>query len=451
MGQIALGKIREFAKRVELLIEQDKQAEVEAVLASVEIHQLARLLNLSRSRVKVFSSLSTEAQAEVLMQVTPRIRRGLVATLSAAEVRAVCHFLDDQDTQEIVAGLTEEFKSELVQERIHDRTGGLQELLSIKPETAAALMRNNFLTVSQDFTVADVGGKIGTFLSSHNETPVIIVTDSASRILGRLVMADLVSADSQTMIGELIVPAVVVAQHLDQEELVRIIRDRKSSHDDFLIAADEDQHPMGVVHMHDLLAVMEEEATEDLYKFAGVAAEEQAVESVSAAVTMRYGWLILNLATAFLAAGVVALFQESLSKMVILAAYMPVIAGMGGNAGTQTLAVVVRGLALGEIAPDEGRKVLVKEVIAGIANGLIIGALVSIVAILWNGDARLGLVLAVSMIINLFAAGLFGTLIPMALRRIGVDPAVSSSVFLTTVTDVVGFFTFLGLATLFLF
>ncbi len=214
---------------------------------------------------------------------------------------------------------------------------------------------------------------------------------------------------------------------------------------------DDDGSVLGVVRADDVLTVAEAAAGETLYEFTGVVEAESVLDSPGTKVRRRYRWLILNLATAFLAAAVVGLFESTITAVAILAAYMPVVAGMGGNAGTQAMAVTVRGISLGQVSLATGRQVVATEVVAGGVNGLITGGLVAVVAVAFSfGEfgIQLGAVIGVSMVANLVIAGFFGAVTPLVLDRLGYDPATSATIFITTATDVLGFLVFLGLARL---
>jgi magnesium transporter len=212
---------------------------------------------------------------------------------------------------------------------------------------------------------------------------------------------------------------------------------------------EESNKLVGVITVDDVIDVIKDEATEDLYRLAGVSSDERVFTPAGESLRKRMPWLIVNLATAFLAAGVVGLFQATISGWVALAVFMPIVAGMGGNAATQTLTVIVRGIALGELTWSNSRKALVKNLLVGIGNGLATGTIAALLAWIMNGDFQLGLILALAMLINLFVAGLVGTLVPLGLKALKIDPALASAVFITTFTDVCGFASFLGLATLY--
>ncbi|MEO6183361.1 MAG: magnesium transporter, partial [Verrucomicrobiota bacterium] len=215
-----------------------------------------------------------------------------------------------------------------------------------------------------------------------------------------------------------------------------------------LPVVDENGRLVGVVRANDVLGIAQHEATEDMQLMVGLSGEERALTPWTKSIRTRLPWLLVNLATAFLAAAVVGFFESTIAQWTVLAIFLPIVAGQGGNAGAQTLTVIIRDLALGEISPGDGRKALKKELLLGLANGLAIGLVVGVLGYLWKGQAILGCVIGLAMLLNMAAAALAGVLIPFGLKAAKIDPALASSIFVTTVTDVAGFFFFLGLATL---
>jgi magnesium transporter len=233
----------------------------------------------------------------------------------------------------------------------------------------------------------------------------------------------------------------------DQEEAARQV----ASYNLLAIpVVDEENKLVGIITVDDVIDVIKDEATEDLYRLAGVADDERVFTPALVSLRKRLPWLLTNLATAFLAAAVVKLFEGPISQVVALAVFMPVVAGMGGNAATQTLTVIVRGIALGELTWSNTRQVLLKEARVGLGNGVTVGVVAAGAAWILEGDPVLGGILALAMVINMFVAAVAGTLIPLSLRALKVDPALASSVFITTLTDVFGFLSFLGLGAIFL-
>jgi len=231
----------------------------------------------------------------------------------------------------------------------------------------------------------------------------------------------------------------------DQEEVARLF---SQYHYMALPVVEQDGRLVGVVEAHQVIDILREEATEDMQLMVGMSGEESAFTPWRRSFGMRMPWLLINLLTAFLAGGVIAFFEDTLARWTALAIFLPIIAGQGGNSGMQTLTVTIRSMALGELKGELARKVVIKELLIGLLNGLAIGIIVGIVGLVWQNSVVMGIIVMLAMFLNTLAAAIAGTLIPLALRAAKVDPALSSSIFLTTVTDVAGFFFFLGLATL---
>jgi magnesium transporter len=276
----------------------------------------------------------------------------------------------------------------------------------------------------------------------------LYVVDDRRHLVGVVSLRRLLLVPPDTPLKRIVTTDVYTARvDTDQEEVAAQV----ASYNLLAIpVVDEENKLVGVVTVDDVIDVIKDEATEDVYRLAGVSMEDGVLTPPGQSLRRRLPWLGVNLITAFVAASVVALFEDTIAQVVTLAALMPIVAGMGGNAATQTLAVTVRGLALGELNWSNARSALAKEAVVGLGNGLVLGFFAALGAWALRGDPFLGLILAMAMIINMFVAAVAGTLIPLGLRAARVDPALASSVFITTLTDVFGFFSFLGLATLFL-
>jgi magnesium transporter len=268
--------------------------------------------------------------------------------------------------------------------------------------------------------------------------------DRDGRLAGVLTFQRLVLSRPDAAVADVMEPPVVVATpDQDQEEVARLMARYNVA---AVPVVDHVGRLLGQITFDDVIDVVEAETTEDLLRLSGVSAHEELAAPWHRAVRARLPWLYVNTVTAFLAAAVVYLFQDTIAALVLLTVYMPIVAGQGGNAGTQALAVTVRRIALGLIPPGQGGRVIVKEVLVGAANGLAVGLLVGVVATVVRGTPMLGLVVALAMWGNLMIAGLVGSTVPLVLHRLGADPAVSSSVFVTPVTDAFGFLLLLGLA-----
>ncbi|WP_129630448.1 magnesium transporter [Candidatus Oscillochloris fontis] len=274
----------------------------------------------------------------------------------------------------------------------------------------------------------------------------LFVTGEAGRLIGTLSLHQLVVAAPETRVEQLMNPSLVaLPEDLPTEEQARILSDSGLA---ALPVIDASGRLVGALDAGDLLDAVEEEATEDMYLLAGVDKDEEVSRPIQRAARDRVFWLTINLATAFLAASVVSGFQDVIAQAAVLAAFMPIVAGQGGNAGTQTLTFIVRSLALGEVRMANAGKILLRELTIGICNGICIGLLVGVLGWLWKGIPALGLVVGVAMMGNMILASLAGVLVPLTLKVLRIDPALASSIFVTTVTDVCGFFIFLSLGML---
>jgi magnesium transporter len=317
-------------------------------------------------------------------------------------------------------------------------------LLRYGEETAGGLMTLHTVTVRDTATVAEALEEIRRQAEEVEDLYQVFVVDGDRRLVGILPFKDLVISRPERRVKDFMADAdISVPPDLDQEEVARLMARYNLPS---VPVVDESGRLLGHVTFDDVDDVVEAETTEDLLKFGGVSADEELAAGWKEAVRSRLPWLLLNLLTAFLAGGVVYVFQGTVQRTVALAVWMPIIAGMGGNAGTQALAVTVRRLALGMIPRDRFGRVVGKEVLVGITNGLANGLVVGVVAGLLGEGFRLGLVVFLAMTGNLLVAGFAGAFIPVLLERYNVDPAVASSIFVTTFTDVCGFLLLLGLA-----
>jgi magnesium transporter len=276
----------------------------------------------------------------------------------------------------------------------------------------------------------------------------LYVVDERRHLVGVTSLRRLLLVSPETPLKRIMTTDLISARvDMDQEEVARQV----ASYNLLAIpVVDEENKLVGVITVDDIIDVIKDEATEDIYRLAGVAGDERPFTPAGESLRKRLPWLGVNLVTAFVAASVVALFEGTIERITVLAVFMPIVAGMGGNAATQTLTVIVRGIALGDLTWSNSRKALVKEAVVGLGNGVVLGLIAALVAWGTRGNPVLGLVLCAAMIINMFVAATAGTLVPLGLRAANVDPALASSVFITTLTDVFGFFSFLGLATIFM-
>jgi len=392
-----------------------------------------------------FGSVPRGRRREVFFALPETLRRDVVADLDDEALHAFVSRLDPDEATDVLELATESRRDAVLRRLGEDRREKVEYLLEFSPESAAGLMTLDYVTVDSARSVEAVAERVRKYEDRTGRFPTIYVTEDGE-LLGELPAQTLaMTGDVVEDLTEYLTDAPTVDYDSPDTEAIEVFR---ANPERSVAVLDDDGSILGVIYAEDLLRVAEEEAGETLYEFTGVAEEESALDGPLRKVKSRYKWLIINLGTAFLAAGAVGFFEDTIAAFTLLAVYMPVVAGMGGNAGTQSMAVTVRGIAYGQVSLSTGGRAVLNEVIAGAANGLITGVLVAAIATVFNQSPLLGFVLGVSMVLNLVIAGFFGTIIPLVLDRVGKDPATSATIFITTATDVLGFFIFLGLAKL---
>jgi magnesium transporter len=373
---------------------------------------------------RLLESLPDEKAVEIIRNMDP-LKVSLVVSLSSIELK-----------DKIAKNLTEKQKREI------------GELLVYPKDSVGYIMSPVFLALRDDLRISDAVSKIK--LMAEQETmplSYIYVVDAEFKLRGVLSMRDLLIGDPRRKLSDVMIKDVFYLNaFMDVEDAASIVSKQK-----YFAApvVDNNQKLVGIVNTSQLFSDMQEEYSADIQTMFGVDSEERPFSSMLYSLKKRLPWLNVNLATAFLAGAVVAMFESTIAQITVLAVFLPIVASQGGNGGAQSLAVVMRGLVMREISKGDFPKLLWKEVRLGFINGVIIGAVTALAAYIWQGDAMLGLVVGLAMIVNLIIAGLSGAMIPIGLKSLGFDPAQSSMIILTTVTDVVGFASFLGLATIF--
>ena len=402
-----------------------------------------------KDRASAFTLLldrNSKLAMEALSELGPEGGAALLADRSAEDIARLLHDLPSDDAASIIDNLPEALSTavlELIEKRPGDEVG---ELLEYDEQTAGRIMNPKVFALSEDMTA----GEAITTLQGARDVEMVFylyVVDIRRHLVGVISLRRLLLVPPTTPLKRIMTTDLTsVRTGTDQEEVARLV----ASYNLLAIpVVDEENKLVGVITVDDVIDVIKDEATEDVYRLAGVAGDDRVFSTAGESLRKRVPWLEVNLVTAFLAASVVALFEGRIKDLPVLAVFMPVVAGMGGNAATQTLTVIVRGIALGELTWANSRKALFKEAAVGLGNGLACGVVGAIVVWIWKGDPFLGAILCAAMIINMFVAATAGTLIPLALRAMKVDPALASSVFITTLTDVFGFASWLGLGSLF--
>ncbi|MDI1228457.1 MAG: magnesium transporter [bacterium] len=400
------------------------------------------------SRHQLVEILETVIQPETFSYLDHEMLNDLLEHMSGAHVAAIVNELESDDALRLIDDLDEERRHEIMRHLSRKVRAGVEEGLTFPEDSAGRMMQREFVAIPQFWTV----GKIVDYLRAASDALPdkfydIFIVDPMHRFVGAVTLSSVLCAQRAVKVDTLVSEEhVTVPVDMDREQVAFQFR-RK----DLLSApvVDGDNRLIGVITVDDIVDVIDEVAQEDFLKLGGVSDSDINRNAISTAKA-RSSWLFINLFTAFLASFVIGMFEASIEKVVALAVLMPIVASMGGNAGTQALAVLVRAIATKEVSATNAWRIVGKECVVGLLNGIAFAIILGAAVWWWYSDFKLGIVIAASMVLNLFAAGFFGALIPVALTRFGLDPAPSSGVLLTTVTDVVGFLAFLGLATLFL-
>jgi magnesium transporter len=371
----------------------------------------------------------------------------LLAQFSAEEAAGVLQELESDDAAQFISALPEERAGAILDLMATEESAEVQGLLEHEAETAGRIMTPNVLPFREVVTVGEAIHSIQTTEDLAMSFYVYVV-DERSHLVGIVSLRELLMVPPSTFLRKIMTTDILsVRTDTDQEEVARQV----ALYDLLAIpVVDEENKLVGVITVDDVIDVIKEEATEDIFYMAGVESDDRIYTPPRKSVRKRLPWLLINLVTALMAATIVAFYEPTIARFSYLAVFLPVVAGMGGNSGTQTLTVIVRGLALGEATWKSSRAALGKELAVALTNGIVLGLLCGAVAFAWKGSFELGFVLGGALIINILVAGIIGTLIPLFLIKLNVDPAVASSIILTTFTDMVGFLSFLGLATYFL-
>ena len=402
----------------------------------------------SDERLLLIDVLGSAIDPEVLAELDPGLREEAIDQLGPHDFVRVLSALDSDDAVEIFEDLDDEVQNRLLTALPRAYRQLIEESLSYPEDSAGRLMQREFVAVPAAWTV----GQTIDFMRGAEELPDdfydLFVVNPKHKPVGAIPLSRVLRSRRPQRLTEIMdTDLKPVALEMDQEDVAYTFRQYR------LVSApvtDESGRLVGVITVDDVVDVIDEEAEEDIMKLGGVG-EADLYSAALDTTKSRFPWLVVNLLTAILASLVIGLFEGTIEQLVALAVLMPIVASMGGNAGTQTLTVAVRSIAMKDLTAANALRFVWRELLVGGSNGVLFAVLTGVIAWLWFADPWLGLVIGVAMIVNMVVAGLSGTVIPLGLERLGVDPAIASSVFLTTVTDVVGFFAFLGLAALFLF
>lgn len=418
-----------------------------AELHPADIADIIETLDEDKKK-ELFNLLHAKIASDVILEVDDHSREQILEDINKERLTNIVETMASDDAADLIADLpTDEAKDIL--EKLHwkDSTE-VQKLLKYPKDTAGGIMQAELLSVREEMLVEDAIIQMMSLSEEIGDIHNVFVVDKDRRLVGILPLRKMLLVKHEMPVSQVMERNVIsVNANKDQEEVAAIFKkyDLVS-----LAVVDDDGRLIGRIQIDDVVDVLIEEASEDILRFGGVYQDEKIMDPPLRSIRVRLPWLMVNLATAFLAAFVVGLFEDTIQAMSMLVMFMPVVAGMGGNAGTQALAVAVRGIALGEVSFSNARKPLLNSIAVGLLNGIVNGLITALIEYSWKGSYMLGIVLCLAMVINLLIASFFGIIIPLTLKWLKIDPAVASAVILTTFTDCIGFLTFLGLATLFI-
>ena len=420
--------------------------------ALTEMHpaEIASLLEAMppEQRVELWEAVPPEMEADILPYLHEEARASIIREMDSDELVAAAERMDVEDLADVIEELPQDLSDTILDALDRDHRLRLETVLSYEEGSAGRLMSTDVLSVRPDVSMAVVLRWLRRHAALPAHTDALMVIDLEGGYLGKLPINAVVTADADALVEEVMETTADVV-HIDATEHdVALLFDRRD-----LISVgvvDDSNQLLGRITIDDVVDIIRGEADHTLLKSAGLDEEEDLFAPVLPSAKRRGVWLGINLVTVFLAAWVIGQFEEALDKIVALAVLMPVVASMGGIAGSQTLTLTIRGMALDQIARGNVRWLILKELAVGAFNGAVWAVVVAVVAFAWFGDLGLSLIIATAMLLNLLAAALSGIGVPLILKRIGIDPALSGAVILTTVTDVIGFLSFLGLASLFL-
>lgn len=422
--------------------------QVRSLLESFHPSEVADLLESlpGRSRKALWELVDPEVEGDVLTEVQDVVRAGLLEQMQPQEVAEVTKGLDTDDAADILQDLPEELVGSVLLSMDTQNRERIASLLSYPEDTAGGLMDTDVVWVRADVSLDVVARYLRQLGEVPEHTDSLIVVDRENHYLGLLALADVLVNKSEDSVGEHMFEGIGIPADMPAEDVARLFEQR-----DLISTAvlDKDRKLLGRITIDDVVDVIQEQAEQTMRSMAGLG-EDDLFASVLSSTRRRAVWLGISLISVFLAAWVISRFEATIEELVALAILMPIVAGMGGIAGSQALTISVRGLALGQISRQNARSLILKEFAVGLVNGVLWATVVGIVATLWFSNKGLGLIIGLAMIINLICAALAGSMIPLILKKFGIDPAIAGGVILTTVTDVVGFMTFLGLATVFL-
>ena len=438
---------KEDLERIKTALESDN-AELEKVLQEYHASEIAILFEKLpvEAREKIINILPSDVASEVIAEMHEEQDAGeLLISLDPEKRSEIIEELDYDDATDIISQLDEEDQQEILEDLDHEDATNIRALLSYAEDTAGGLMNSEVIKINIKLNKKEALDEIIRQSEEMEEFYTIYVVNDEDILQGILSIKSIIKAPALAKVKDLFIDDFVyVKAELDQEEVAGLISQYNLT---TIPVVDDNMKLLGRITVDDIMDVMEQESTEDILKISGVSEDEELSGNWKDAVKSRLPWLVINLATAYLAASIIRHFDSTVALLPQIAAYMTIIAGMGGNSATQALAVTVRRISLSDLSDAQAYNTVLKEFLVGLINGAANGLIVLIISLFYDSNPMLGLVLFLAMTGNLVIAGLTGSSIPLVLKRVGIDPAVASSIIITTFTDCAGFLLPLWLAT----
>ena len=398
-------------------------------------------------RIVRLRALALPERSVVLQALSSHIQQRVLTDLTVSEVVDIIDHLDPRQAENILSRIKDQKRRLKIIKRVKSEAREkIEYFLRFHPKATTTLISFNYILVASKTTIGDAASVIEEHFEDTGKFPEVLVHEKG-RLLGEVPMSTLVRERNTATVGRFVRPVQTVTY---LAEVAQVVDTLTLSHRKKVVVLDNDESVLGIIYADDALDLFGKMPAESLYNISGMDDTSRPFDSVHKKFQSRYKWLVLNLATAFLAGSMIFLFKDTLDKLVILAMYIPIVAGMGGNAASQVFAVMLRGITLGTITLSTGLPAIWREVQTGALNGLLIGLIVAFISLVWNDSALLGLVVGLAMIGVHIVAGLFGAFVPLLLKHLGKDPAATSSIFITTATDVFGLFFLLGLGSIIL-
>ncbi|MGH4122949.1 MAG: magnesium transporter [Clostridium sp.] len=396
----------------------------------------------------LFQNLSPNVIADIIDEAEDEDKYNLLSIHPETIQKEIIHEMSSDELVDLLESVSEDEAKSIMIKMDKEDADGVKELLTYPAESAGGIMATEFISVKENMTIGDTLAYLQKEAPEAETSYYIYVSDENHLLKGVISLRDIVVSSFDVKISDIMNSnAMSIPVDMDQEEVGHIFEKYGFLTMPVVNAA---MQILGIITADDIMEILSDEHTEDLYRLAGLKEDEKVTGSLKASVSSRLPWLFVNLVTAIMAAATVSLFEGTIQKVVALATFMPIVAGMGGNAGTQTLTIIIRSIALGEIDAKNSKKILLKEFGVGLCTGVSVGIAVALLGWFWEKNVVFGVVIGLSMVLNMMAATISGFAVPIVLKKLDIDPALASAVFVTTVTDVLGFFFFLGLATLFL-